>query len=93
VVGRVFISCGQRQQREKGIANQIKDLLRKKFQLDSYVAVSVQGFNDVMRITDELKRSDYYLFIDFVRKDAGDLPVSLFTHQELALAHHLASLK
>ncbi len=42
-----------------------------------------------MKIIEELKSSDYYLFIDFYRRDKEDLPCSLFTHQELALAHHL----
>ncbi len=44
-----------------------------------------------MTITEELRSSDYYLFVDFLRAPQGtqDLPCSLFTHQELALAHHL----
>ena len=44
-----------------------------------------------MTITKELKSSDYFLFIDFKRNPSrpADLPCSLFTHQELALAHHL----
>jgi hypothetical protein len=44
-----------------------------------------------MTITNELRTSDYYLFIDFLRRPsrAEDLAVSLFTHQELALAHNL----
>ena len=44
-----------------------------------------------MTITEELRSSDYYLFIDFLRTpdDSQDLACSLFTHQELALAHHL----
>jgi hypothetical protein len=44
-----------------------------------------------MTITKELRSSDYYLFIDFQRETKGEneLSCSLFTHQELALAHHL----
>ncbi len=43
-----------------------------------------------MTITEELRSSDYYLFVDFLRKGgADDLACSLFTHQELPLAHHL----
>lgn len=44
-----------------------------------------------MTITRELRNSDYYLFIDFLRRTdkPEDLAYSLFTHQELALAHHL----
>ena len=37
-----------------------------------------------MSITDHLSKADYYLFIDFKRD--GNLPVSVFTHQEFALA-------
>ena len=77
MVGKVFISCGQGVPREKKIVNQIKDLLMEKFQLESYVAINIQGFNDIMRITDELKSSDYYLFIDFFRKNSNGLPLSL----------------
>jgi hypothetical protein len=86
VVGRVFISCGQREN-ERKTAEKIRNLLREKFSLDSYLAFKVQGLMDIMKITDELKASDYYLFIDFHRE--GEIPCSLFTHQELALAHHV----
>jgi len=66
-------------------------LLKDKFQLDSYIAFKVQSLNDIMTITKELRSSDYYLFIDFVRRPTKSqyLHISLFTHQELALAHHL----
>jgi len=89
MVGRVFISCGQRPGREKELSIKIKKLLSEKFGLSSYVAIKVQGLNDIMKITEELRTSDYYLFIDFLRREEGDLPFSLFTHQELALAHNL----
>jgi len=84
--GRVFVSCGQRPE-EIPISIDVSDVLRKEFSLDPYVAVRVQSLCDIMAITEELRRSDYYLFIDFLRK--ADPPFSLFTHQELALAHHL----
>ncbi len=87
--GKVFISCGQRPLREKCIADKVGELLKQKFNLDYYLAYKIQGLNDIMKITEELRSSDYYLFIDFYRKDKEDLPCSLFTHQELALAHHL----
>ena len=89
--GKVFISCGQRPPDETRIATTIKSILKNDFGLDSYLAFKIQSLNDVMIITNELRSSDYYLFIDFVRRPthAYDLPVSLFTHQELALAHHI----
>jgi len=65
----------------------VRNLLRNSFNLDPYLAIRVQGLNDIMRITDELRASDYYLFIDFVRNQNPS--ISVFTHQELALAHHL----
>jgi hypothetical protein len=88
MVGRVFISCGQRST-ERNVAEKVAKLLKEKFQLDYYLAFKVQSLYDIMKITDELKASDYYLFIDFCRTGADDLPCSLFTHQELALAHHV----
>jgi len=91
MAGKVFISCGQRLGKEQNIALAVKKLLKSKFRLDSYIAFRVQSLDDIMTITKELRSSDYYLFIDFVRRPAKpqDLHISLFTHQELALAHHL----
>jgi hypothetical protein len=89
--GKVFISCGQRPPDETRIATTIKNILKTDFGLDSYLAFKIQSLGDIMTITNELRSSDYYLFIDFVRRPANtyDLPVSLFTHQELSLAHHI----
>jgi hypothetical protein len=91
MAGKVFISCGQRLSGERGTALAVKKLLNRKFGLHGYVAFSVQSLDDIMTITKELRSSDYYLFIDFVRRPRRpeNLHVSLFTHQELALAHHL----
>jgi hypothetical protein len=90
VPGKVFISCGQRDG-ERAIAERIRTLLRSKFSLETYLAFKTQSLNDIMTITEELRSSDYYLFVDFLRTPTGeqDLACSLFTHQELALAHHL----
>ncbi len=95
MAGKVFISCGQRPPFEKNIAEKVGKLLKDKFGLDSYLAFKIQGLNDIMKITEELRSSDYYLFIDFFRKKKFfkkgkiEFQCSLFTHQELALAHHL----
>jgi hypothetical protein len=93
LVGKVFISCGQRKGREKNIATKVGNLL-DKLGFGFYIAVNVQGLNDIMKITDELRSSDYYLFIDFLRKKKclsrkKEIPLSLFSHQELALAYNL----
>lgn len=88
--GRVFISCGQRGD-ERHVAERVAELMKRRFGLDAYLAFKIQSLDDVMTITRELKSSDYFLFIDFKREPASpsDLPCSLFTHQELAIAHHL----
>jgi hypothetical protein len=79
----VFLSCGQRTG-ERELAAQIEQMIVKEFGLDCYNADSRQGFDDVMAITEHLSKADYYLFIDFKRDD--DIPISVFTHQEFALA-------
>ncbi len=90
MAGRVFISCGQRND-ERKIAERIATLLKDEFNLNAYLAFKTQSLSDIMTITEELRASDYYLFVDFLRAPEGsqDLACSLFTHQELALAHHL----
>jgi hypothetical protein len=89
MTGKVFVSCGQRPPEETEAA--VRRLLRDEFDLIPYVASSVRSLGDITGITNELRSADYYLFIDFVRRKHRpyDYPMSLFTHQELALAHHL----
>jgi hypothetical protein len=82
----VFLSCGQREG-EKEIAKQIEQMIKADFGMGCYNADSVQGFDDVMSITEHLSKADYYLFVDFKRKRVkGDLEISVFTHQEFAMA-------
>jgi hypothetical protein len=83
MVGKIFISCGMHLPEERETALRVRDLLQNNFNfVKPYVAITVQSLDDIMTITKELRSSDYYLFIDFKRE-------SMFTHQELALAHHL----
>lgn len=91
MTGKVFISCGQRPPHETSVADAIGKLLHEEFGLTPYVACRQQSLAAIMEITNELRACDYYLFIDFKRRKEkpDDLPCSLFTHQELALAHHL----
>src|SRR5262245_36764751 len=80
----VFLSCGQRAG-ERELARDIQQMIEREFKpMRCYNADSIQGFDDVMSITQQLARSDYYLFIDFKRDDP--VPISVFTHQEFALA-------
>lgn len=82
----VFLSCGQRDD-ERECATKVQQVIEKDFGLQCYNADSQQGFDDVMSITKNLSRADYYLFIDFKRDQEKDgMPISLFTHQEFALA-------
>jgi hypothetical protein len=91
LTGKVFVSCGQRPPTETKAVEKVCQLLRDEFHLKTYVAFGVQSLGDIMAITNELRSCDYYLFIDFKRRPAKpqDLRCSMFTHQELALAHHL----
>jgi hypothetical protein len=80
----VFLSCGQRPG-ERELAKKVEELITNdEFGLSCYNADSRRTFDDVMSIVDHLSKADYYLFIDFKRK--GKLPLSVFTHQEFALA-------
>ncbi len=89
MAGKVFISSGQKTREERAIIKEISQLLKKTFKLDTYVAFTLQGLNDVMKIMEELKKADYFLFIDFYRDKDKGIPISIFTHQELALACHV----
>ena len=68
MAGKVFISCGQRPGRERDTAEKVARILEDEFDLSSYLAFKIQGLEDIMTITKELRSSDYYLFIDFQRK-------------------------
>jgi len=92
---RVFISCGQNPDAERLAAREVEKWLREQG-YDPYLAVEVLSIPDLIKgIIDELKRADYYLFIDFQREllsKAGPDPVhrgSLYSHQELAVAYAL----
>ena len=88
---KIFLSCGQSNDRERRAAARLKDeLINQGF--DVYVAIRAQSIQDVNSgIINELKRSDYYVFVDFRREKLGgcasrEYRGSLFTHQELAIA-------
>jgi hypothetical protein len=88
IMAIVFLSCGQHEG-EREIAERIERMIIDEFHMGCYNADSVQGFDDVMSIiTEHLSKADYYLFIDFKREsvNSGDLEISVFTHQEFALA-------
>lgn len=81
----VFLSCGQRGA-EKRIAKRIEKVVQDSG-FECYCAESMRGFYEMRSIIDNLAAADYYLFIDLARpNDPDKVPLSIFTHQELALA-------
>ncbi|WP_417377906.1 hypothetical protein [Gimesia sp.] len=95
----VFVSCGQATEEERQTAAEVKEWLENEG-YDVFVALETQSLSDINSGTiRHLRRSDYYLFIDFPREriHPDDLQSStglqrrgsLFSHQELALAYLL----
>ena len=95
MAGRVFISCGQAYLNEKKLARNVASWFKSK-RYSPYVAIETQRTQDVNSgIINELKNSDFYVFINLKREIARDMnnkPIygySLFTNQELAIACYL----
>jgi hypothetical protein len=88
-VAQIFVSCGQRPA-ERAAAEAIRQTLCA-LGFEVYVAIQAQSIEDVNSgIIRQLKRSDYYIFVDFAREDiGGQARGSLFTNQELAIAYIL----
>jgi hypothetical protein len=90
--GRVFISCGQNSRIERDVARRVTQLLLDRG-YSPYVAIQAQSLADVNSgIIQQLEDADYYIFIDFRRErvrwfSKSPFRGSLFTHQELAIAH------
>jgi hypothetical protein len=86
---KVFLSCGQRPG-EKEVALKVGKLLENRG-FEVYIAIDVQTILEINAdIIRELKDSDYYLFINFVREPIdGGHRGSLFSNQELAIAYAL----
>jgi hypothetical protein len=86
---RIFISCGQsKESDEVQVARDIGNRLTE-LGYDSYIAIDVQDLRGLREsIFDQLRKSEYFLFIDFKREPLGDgfHRGSLFCHQELAIA-------
>ena len=94
MAARVFISCGQRDDKRQIAAAVAEWFTTQGFR--PYVALEVQSIQDVNSgIIGELRRSDYYVFIDFRRERLGlsvrkqEYRGSLFSHQELTIAYAL----
>ena len=91
MAAKVFISCGQASAGERRVARDVERWFRRQG-FKPYVAIQVQSLSDINSgIVGELKRSDFYVFIDFSRERLVGKPSplrrgSLYTHQELAMA-------
>lgn len=87
---KVFISCGQRDA-ERDTSRRVAQWFSEQG-FEPYVATEAQSIEDVNSgIIRELRRSDYYVFIDFRREALPDgepetvYRGSVFSHQELAI--------
>jgi len=93
--GKVFISCGQATDEERNLASDLRHWFGSQG-FDPYVAIQAQSIQDVNSgIIAELRKADYYVFVDFPREgfvthDGKQVRRgSLFTNQELAIAYIL----
>jgi hypothetical protein len=95
---RVFVSCGQKDNKEKALAREIYETLAgPEFGFEPYVADLEHTQKEVVQsVFDALSESEYFLLIDFRRERLGCTPStekvyrgSLFTQQELAIASFL----
>ncbi|MDP9288186.1 MAG: hypothetical protein M3P08_08320 [Thermoproteota archaeon] len=90
---RIFVSCGQKDEKEKLIAYQLERGLTE-LGFEPYVAVHEQStISIIQNILPHLRDSEYFLFVDFRRERlmarGEEYRGSLFTNQELAIAIYL----
>ncbi len=88
---RVFISCGQRSDREKSIGIAVEKYFRDRG-FDAYFAERVHSPEGLTEhIFRFLQSSEYFVFIDFKRDalDSSSFRGSLFVNQEIAVATFL----
>lgn len=88
---RVFISCGQRTEREKSIGLEV-DRYFRELGFETYFAIKVHSPEALTEhIFAYLKESEYFVFIDFKREKISDEEFrgSLFVNQEIGIATFL----
>ena len=88
---RVFISCGQKNNREVSIGKSVQDYFSKRG-FDTYFAEAVHSSDGLTEnIFRFLDQSEYFVFIDFKRENlsADEYQGSLFVNQEIAIATFL----
>lgn len=87
---RVFVSCGQRKEFDEQKLAEAVEIELKNMGFSPVVIANRQSTDSLKEVIfRELQSSDYFLFIDFKRGNDADLPISLFSHQELAIAAYL----
>jgi hypothetical protein len=90
---RIFVSCGQRDEKEKLIAYQLeRELIELGY--EPYVAIHEQSTRSIIQnILPYLRDSEYFLFVDFRRErimaGSEEYRGSHFTNQQLAIAIYL----
>ncbi|MGB7952871.1 MAG: hypothetical protein WCF23_02730 [Candidatus Nitrosopolaris sp.] len=90
---RIFVSCGQKDEKEKLIANKLERGLTE-LGYEPYVAIHEQSTRSIIQnILPYLRDSEYFLLVDFRRErimaGSEEYRCSLFTNQELAIAIYL----
>jgi hypothetical protein len=82
----IFISCGQTKgSREERIVLKIKAKLKNKY--DPYIASEEQTTKGLLdNIFNQIRTSEYFLFIDFKRRKSSGGDRSIYANQELAIA-------
>lgn len=89
---KVFISCGQRDEREKEIGIEIDKYFKETRHFDTFLAAETHS-NEALTecIFRQLEESEYFIFIDPKREEIGQglWRGSLFVNQEIALASYL----
>ena len=90
---RVFISCGQRTNREITIGKSVEDYFIERG-FNTYFAERVHSSDALTEnIFRALRNSEYFLFIDFrrekIEEDEDQYRGSLFVNQEIAIATFL----
>ena len=88
---RVFISCGQRTDREKSIGLQVNEYFKSRG-FETYFAETVRSPEALTEhIFRYLKLSEYFVFIDFRRDELPNKEYrgSLFVSQEIAISTFL----
>lgn len=89
---RVFISCGQRSDKEKALGSACQHYLEEERGFSTYLAEEVQSLEALTEnIFRHLRNSEYAVFIDCAREELspGKFRGSVFVNQELAIAAFL----